>query len=141
MEFDRPLGVGAVGGHGPIRYWVEGCVPGESVRFHLTGPPGFNGYHGFEISTLANGDVLLRHTLAMTTHGRALLTWPLIFRPLHDALLEDSLATAEVSLQLPSHVRPWSCWVRLLRWSFSRGRAPHQRAFANTRPIPETVLR
>jgi hypothetical protein len=29
MKFDRPLSVGAVGGHGPIRYTVESYQPGR----------------------------------------------------------------------------------------------------------------
>ncbi|WP_372448549.1 hypothetical protein [Streptomyces durocortorensis] len=31
----------------------------------------------------------------MNTSGPARLTWPLVWRPLHDALLEDSLDRAE----------------------------------------------
>ncbi len=31
----------------------------------------------------------------MSTHGLAVLSWPLVYRPMHDALIEDSLATAE----------------------------------------------
>lgn len=55
MEFDRPLSVGARGGHGPIRYFVEEYVPGESIKFRFTGPKGFNGFHGYErIKTTAN---------------------------------------------------------------------------------------
>jgi hypothetical protein len=44
----------------------------------------------------------------------------LIYRPLHDALIEDSLATAERSLGVAG-VRPqWSVWVRLLRFLAGR---------------------
>ena len=32
MRFDRPLGVGAVGGHGPIRYVIEAYVDGTLRR-------------------------------------------------------------------------------------------------------------
>ena len=45
MRFDRPLAVGARGGHGPIRYDVAAYAPGRSVRFRFTGPKGFNGFH------------------------------------------------------------------------------------------------
>ena len=36
MEFDRSLGVGANGGHGPIRYFVEAFTPAEIdyLSFH-----------------------------------------------------------------------------------------------------------
>jgi len=41
MRLDRPLGVGAVGGHGPIRYCVESYSPGRSVQFRFIEPRGF----------------------------------------------------------------------------------------------------
>ena len=126
MEFDRPLVEGAAGGHGPIRYFVEEYTPGTSVRFRFTGPNGFDGYHGFEILVSKEGPVVLRHTLTMTTRGLAVVSWPLLFRPLHDALVEDALATAEISLGLPQNVRVWSLWVRFLRWSLSGGKAGPQ---------------
>ena len=98
-----PLGVGANGGHGPIRYFVEAYTPGESITFRFTGPKGFDGFHGFELVSGPNQRVVLRHTLSMTTHGPAVVSWPLVFRPMHDALIEDSLATAQESLGGDSH--------------------------------------
>lgn len=121
MVFDRPLQVGAVGGHGPIRYSVESYVPGRSVQFRFTGPRGFDGFHGFDVVG-TQPPVVLRHTLEMTTRGPARITWPLIFRPLHDALIEDALDQAQTSLGLSPPPRRWSAWVRLLRWAISRGR-------------------
>jgi hypothetical protein len=123
MKFDRPLQVGAVGGHGPIRYVVEAYHPQESIRFRFTGPRGFDGTHGYEVDASDAETVVLRHTLEMTTRGPAVLSWPLMFRPLHDALIEDSLATAEASLGYPPTLQPWSRWVRFVRWVMSRGRA------------------
>ena len=120
MKFDRPLGVGATGGHGPIRYVVETYAPGWSVTFRFTGPPGFDEFHGYEVVAVSASTVLLRHTLQMTTHRLAVLSWPLVFPPLHDALIEDSLATAEASLGQPPKVQSWSRWVRFLRWAVSR---------------------
>ncbi|MFA5265452.1 MAG: hypothetical protein WC378_16660 [Opitutaceae bacterium] len=128
MKLDRPLGVGARGGHGPIRYFVEECMPGQAVRFRFTGPVGFDGVHSYQIVSAPGADrVLLRHTIDMTVHGRALLSWPLIFRPLHDALMEDSLATAEASLGHSPGMQPWSLWVRFLRWIISGSRTRKQR--------------
>ncbi len=125
MRFDRPLGVGATGGHGPVRYSVEAYSRGESIRFRFTRPEGFDGIHAYEV--LHEGDaVILRHVLIMRARGAALLTWPLVFRPLHDALIEDSLAQAEASLGKSATTRPWSPWVRLLRWLMSGGRARGQ---------------
>jgi hypothetical protein len=127
MRLDRPLGVGARGGHGPIRYFVEAYEPGRSVLFRFTGPPGFDGTHGFE---LLEDPVRLRHTLAMRARGRAMLTWPLLFRPLHDAVLEDSLAMAEASLGLQPRFVPWTPRVRFLRWLTSGGKSPPQSVLA-----------
>lgn len=128
MHFDRPLGVGAVGGHGPIPYAVDEYRPGLMVQFRFRGPRGFNGFHRFEVSPLGeNNTTLLRHTIDMSATGPALFTWPVIIRPLHDALLEDALTQAQVSLGLIPAVSPWSVWVKILRWLMSGGRAKPQR--------------
>lgn len=100
MKLDRPLGNGASGGHGPISYHVEEYQPGRSVQFRFTRPKGYDGYHKFEVAKNEQQTVVLRHTIDMSIHGVARVTWPLIIRPLHDALLEDSLATAQASLGL-----------------------------------------
>jgi hypothetical protein len=126
MEFDRPLSVGARGGHGPIRYFVEAYVPGQSIKFRFTGPVGFDGFHGYERMKTIADTVVLRHTLEMTTHGLAVLSWPVVYQPMHDALIEDSLATAEASLGQAPRIQPWSLWVRVLRWVVSRGKARAQ---------------
>jgi len=123
MAFDRPLEVGAVGGHGPIRYRIEDYQPGRSIRFRFLGPSGFDGFHAFDVSESASGITVLRNTLEMNPHGPALLTWPLIFRPLHDALMEDALARAQASLDIDPTIKKWSAWVRLLRWVLSGGKA------------------
>lgn len=115
MALDRPLGVGAHGGHGPVRYHVEACSPGSAVRFRFRRPAGFHGYHEYVVTPQSSG-TLLRHRLVMRTSGVARLSWPLVFRPLHDALIEDSLDQAAVSLGLPvSQPRRWSRRVRVLR--------------------------
>lgn len=116
MKFDRPLAVGAVGGHGPIRYMVEAYTPGNTVRFRFTGPSGFNGYHEFEIIEKESEKTLLRHTIRMNATGIGLLTWALVFRPLHDALLEDLLDRAQQYFNMQTQPRSWSVWVKFLRW-------------------------
>lgn len=126
MKFDQPLGVGARGGHGPIRYDVEAYQPGESIRFRFTGPKGFHGYHGYDVVSATESPVVLRQTLEMKARGLALLSWPLIFRPLHDALIEDSLAKAQASLGEAPEIRPWSRWVRILRWVLTGGKGRAQ---------------
>lgn len=67
---------------------------------------------------------MLSHALEMQASGAALLTWPLVFRWLHDALLKDALTQA--SLRLRPEVRPWSSCVKLPRWAFRGGKAPRQ---------------
>jgi len=126
MNLDGPLRVGARGGHGPIRYFIEEYVPGESIKFRFTGPKGFDGFHGFDRAGTAANRAVLRHTLKMTTHGRAIFSWAVIYRPMHDALVEDSLACAEASLGQAPRIQPWSLWGRSLRWVVSRGRARAQ---------------
>ncbi len=52
----------------------------------------------------------------MKTTGQALFTWPVIFRPLHDALIEDAFNKAARQLGLPAGKSDWSGWVRMLRF-------------------------
>ncbi|WP_330335514.1 SRPBCC family protein (plasmid) [Streptomyces sp. NBC_00536] len=116
LEFDRPLAVGATGGHGPVRYAVTAYVPGTWVRFTFSGPRGFHGFHEFAVLPVDAERTVLRHTLAMRTGGLARLTWPLAFRSMHDACLEDGLDRAELACT-GTVARParWSPYVRLLR--------------------------
>jgi len=120
MRFDRPLQVGAVGGHGPIRYRVEKYEPGGAILFRLTGR-GVHGTHGFEIKDSASGITRLEHCLCMRVSGVTRFSWPLMFRWLHDALVEDALDRAEAAVTTrPLQKRHWSLWVRFLRRVASR---------------------
>ncbi|MDT0329982.1 SRPBCC family protein [Nocardiopsis lambiniae] len=116
MRLDRPLGVGAAGGHGPVRYTVVEYTPGERVRFRFSAPRGFDGFHELTVVPEPDGGAVLGHLLRMRARGPALLTWPLLFRPFHDALLEDGLDRAERTLtgtvRTPAR---WGWYVRLLR--------------------------
>jgi hypothetical protein len=60
----------------------------------------------------------------MSARGPAMVTWPLIFRPLHDALVEDSLDTAARALGESVPVREWPLRVRLLRACVRLARYP-----------------
>ena len=117
MRLDRALQIGAIGGHGPIEYHVELYEPGSRVRFRLRAPRGFDGYHGFEILSGATGTTL-RHILEMNARGPAMMTWPVIFRPLHNALVEDCLDSASRELGEVPPSRQWSFWVRMLRRAY-----------------------
>ncbi len=115
MRLDKPLGLGATGGHGPIRYSVVAYEPGKKVTFEFISPQGFVGTHWFEVISDGSSETVLRHTIDMSLVGSALLSWPIAIRPLHDALVEDALTNAQVALgEQPTPVR-WSPWVRLLR--------------------------
>ncbi|MFF2700193.1 SRPBCC family protein [Streptomyces cyaneofuscatus] len=116
MKLDRPLAPGAAGGHGPVRYTVAAYVPSTWVRFTFSGPRGFHGFHEYAVLPVDETHTILRHTLAMNTTGPARLTWPLIWRPLHDALLEDSLDRAEGACTgTVAHPARWRPYARLLR--------------------------
>ena len=92
MRFDRGLEVGARGGHGPVRYEVAEHVPGERVVFRFT--KDFDGTHRFEAWSSSSG-TLLRHVLEGRNRGWMILGWPLAFRHLHDACVEDVLDCAD----------------------------------------------
>lgn len=115
IVLDRPLAVGARGGHGRLRYEVSDYIPGQSVCFRFLAPPGFAGGHRFEVILVSADQVVFRHTLTLVLRGRVRITWPLIHGPLHDALIEDALTKAERSLGYRGASRPWSPWVKLLR--------------------------
>lgn len=117
IKFDRPLAVGASGGHGPVRYTVEAYEPGRRIRFRFLAPRGFDGTHEFDLEEIDAKRVRLRHTLVMRARGAARISWPFVFRPLHDALIEDALDCAEnfCATSLPAKRREWTWHVRALR--------------------------
>ena len=131
MWFDRPLGVGASGGHGPIRYVVDEYTPQQSIVFRFTGPPGFDGFHRLDVENGQSGGAILRHTIQMKATGIATISWPVVIRPLHDALVEDAFTTADVALGEEPKTVPWSFWVRFLRFLSTRGKARAQCLPAN----------
>lgn len=115
LKLDRGLAVGARGGHGPIRYSVVAYEPGRRVTFRFERPRGFHGTHTFALEP--SGDAtLFRHVLEMDAEGAARVAWPLVFAPLHDALIEDAFDAAERAVT-GAVLRPqrWSLRVRALR--------------------------
>ena len=120
MRLDRPLSVDASGGHGPVRYFVAAYEPGRRIEFQFTGPKGFVGRHSFVATSITEGATLLHHELFLTPRGIARITWPLFFRPLHDALIEESLDRAQRETgTAPTKPHRRSAWTRLLRATFS----------------------
>jgi hypothetical protein len=67
----------------------------------------------------------------MNICGTAILSWLLVYRPLHDALVEDSLAIAQASLGITPKIQKWSFWVKILRWVASGGKARSQTMLNN----------
>jgi hypothetical protein len=98
QRLDGPLAVGARGGHGPIRYTVVEYEPGARVVYEFTAPRGLIGTHGIEIVERDSRRTVMRHTLVGRTAGSMRLAWPLVWRPMHDALIDDALDTAAASL-------------------------------------------
>ena len=122
MRLDRGLTVGSDGGHGPVRYAVDRYEPGRLVAFAFTPKFPILGEHRLEVLPGPDADTtLLRHTLEGHPRSWLRIGWPLCFRWLHDALIEDALDRTEVQLagvewqprKLPAH-------VRALRWVAGR---------------------
>jgi hypothetical protein len=88
---------------------------GRSRRFRITGPDGFRGWHGWEVTGTG-----LRHVVEAECKGWSRFAWPLVIRPIHDALHEDVLDRAEIALGGSPRPREWSLWVRFLRWALRR---------------------
>ncbi len=118
MQFDAPLGVGARGGHGPIRYSVSAYVPGRIAEFRFDGTgltARWDGRHVFEVIP-RRSHVILRHTIDAAADPKTWLTWYFMIRPMHNALLEDALDRAESRLGIgPKKPARWGPWIRFLR--------------------------
>ena len=120
MTLRSELAVGATGGHGPIRYVVQDYTRGKRIKFRFTGPTGFRGWHSLEVEEVSERSARLKHTIEMDTKGVAVILWPLVFMPLHDALVEDALSKAQRSLGETPQRNNWSFRVKALRWLISR---------------------
>jgi len=123
MILDAPLGAGAKGGHGPIRYHVSEYAPGRQVTFQFDDEGlvrEMNGHHRFEIEKRKDGTIL-RHVIDATCNLKMWLMWHLMVGPMHDAVLEEILDQAERTLGgEPEKQARWSLWVKLLRWRVGR---------------------
>jgi Protein of unknown function (DUF3995) len=94
IEFDRPLGPGAKGGHGLIRYDVERYEPGRRVVFRFARRSGLDGIHVFEVEPIDARRSRLTHTLDTRVGWTLMPVYPVLLAA-HDALLEDLLDNAE----------------------------------------------
>lgn len=140
MRFDRPLQVGASGGHGFVRYSVDAYDQGQRVVFRFAPDLGLVGTHTFEAHSTGAGHCTLRHVIDARAEGAMRLLWPLAVRPLHDAVAEDALDRAELALHgtLP-HPSRWSTRVRVLRRLLARRQIAQPTAQPpNAEPHPPT---
>jgi hypothetical protein len=133
MVLDRPVSVGARGGHGPIRYHVTGYEPGRRVAFAFDPGMGLAGTHVLTVEPVGPATSRVRHVLEGDLRGSGRVRWAVVIRWLHDAVLEDLLDRAETAAGTGS-AQParWSPWVRLLRLAMPSG--------ARAVPVPETSL-
>jgi hypothetical protein len=126
QRFDAPLGVGARGGHGPVRYAVTAYVPGRIAEFRFDGTgltAGWDGRHLFEVIP-RKSHVILRHTIDAAADPKSWLAWFFMIRPMHNALMEDALDRAEHELGTgPKKPADWGVWTRILR-KMAAKRAP-----------------
>jgi hypothetical protein len=113
IGFDRPLGVGAKGGHGGIPYTVVAYEPGRRIAFEFEPGSGLRGHHRFEIDPVGSGRARMRHILDVEADGVFRLVRP-VFLAMHDALVEDLLDKAELTAtgRLARAAR-WPRWLRL----------------------------
>jgi hypothetical protein len=152
---DRPLAVGARGGHGSIHYNVEEYEPGRRLQFRFARGEGIEGFHGLQVEALDRRRSRLTHFLEARTTGvlrpltRPLLTW-------HDTMVETILDRAQREAT-GEDVTPtrWPLWVRVangaetafLRWlgrlpdpAGDRDRGPGYRLFRPSAVLVPAVL-
>jgi hypothetical protein len=75
MKFKDGIGVGAKGGHGPIRYMVEVYNPEEIILFRFSSPKGFNGIHKLELKEITSDTTQIQHTIDICTVGIGTWNW------------------------------------------------------------------
>jgi hypothetical protein len=114
IHFDRPLQVGAKGGHGPFRYKVGAYAPGRRVQFVFASSP-VEGFHEFELLEGDANHCVLRHTLMAHPSALFSLVWAVFIGPLHDACLRDILDRAEAATGGEGRRRPLPAAVRARR--------------------------
>ncbi|TXC94154.1 DUF2867 domain-containing protein [Streptomyces sp. ISID311] len=140
MRFDRPLGAGADGGHGFVRYRVAAYEPGRRIRFDFTGGP--TGWHEVTVRPEGPDSCRVEHVLESRLPPVERLKWALAVRAVHRTVvaeLFDNLERAAAGRVVPATRRPLR--VRLfhrLLWARPRAvplpAAAHlaQRAFPRT---------
>ena len=122
MVLDRPLALGADGGHDGIYDYVSEYEPGRRVRVTFHPRTGIIGAHELGLDALDDERSRIRHVLIGRTSGAMRVMFPAAVEPLHDAVIEDLFDNAERETT-GTVIRPatWSPRVRVLR-RLARGR-------------------
>jgi len=118
MKFDRTPQLGAVGGHGHIRYRISIYQPHQHVRFQFEGLSGIRGYHEFIVTELSHNSCRLSHDVRAELSLIGIRNWYFLIAPLHDALIEDLLDQLESELSGIHVQQKWGLRVRLMRRLF-----------------------
>jgi hypothetical protein len=110
VVFDRPLGIGADGGHGSIRYSVVEYQPGRRIVFRFSPGGGLSGTHGFDLQPVGSDQTRITHFLDahpgmwMRPLVPILVGW-------HDAMVETAFDRVELeatgSLPRRTHIPRW----------------------------------
>jgi hypothetical protein len=110
VVFERPLGVGADGGHGSLRYSVIEYEPGRRIVFEFSPDGALSGTHRFELEPLGAGRCRLTHVLETET-ARWMRPLVPILIGWHDAMVETAFDRAELeatgSLQRRTRIPRW----------------------------------
>jgi len=110
VVFDRPLGVGADGGHGSIGYSVAEYEPGRRIVFAFAPAGGLSGIHGFELEALGPDRCRLTHVLEAATRRWMRPIVPILIG-WHDAMVETAFDRAELeatgSLKRRTRIPGW----------------------------------
>ena len=118
MRFKEDIGIGAKGGHGPIKYTIEKYNPTKEIQFRFTKPKGFDGIHKLELKECSDQKTEIIHTIDIKTSKKATLQWLLFIRQLHNALIEDAFDKLENNLTDNRQQTQWNLWVKTLRYYF-----------------------
>ncbi|MFE1171141.1 DUF2867 domain-containing protein [Streptomyces sp. NPDC058773] len=92
MRFDRPLGVGADGGHGFVRYRVAAYEPGRRVRFDFTDG---GGWHEVTVRPLGPDRCRVEHVLQRRLPLVQGVLWTLAMRSVHGTVVEEIFDNVE----------------------------------------------
>ena len=114
LVLDRPLAVGAAGGHGSLRYDVSAYEQGRRVEFRTEPGQGLTGTHTFDVTPLGPARTRLRHVVPAEATGAMRLIWPGVLRFVHDAMVEALLDRADEALGVGPARRSHAS--RVLRW-------------------------